>query len=110
MRNFTDFVDKMLDYHGAQQQYNIGTANNAWFNEFYDEPSRNSMIDKLANVFDCGSRSALKEMLDFQSQIARAKHIREKKRIDFYAAQATRLEGVQARLENKKIKLSDLII
>ena len=117
MIEFSNFADKYIEYVQAQQDNHIGLAENVWFNEFFAEYIENILPQdqaELLRVFkeeavDCGTRSSLKEMMDFISTVVRAKNIRDKRRTDFFADTAVRAEGVKYNLGKKKQELDDII-
>ena len=110
MKAFTDYVNNVLKrYTEDSQQADRNLSEYKWFTEYFQEPDQTAIIAKYDDVEDCGSRSAIKEMSDFEDTLSRASHIRNKKRQDFYICSAIRREGLKARLTNKTIFLSDRI-
>ena len=119
MKSFTKIVNKILDYNNNQQENLTGSGKNKWFDELIMEDgktlaelikeSKDDIFTKFDDARDCGTKSAAKEMIDFLSQVKRAKEIRDKKRADFFCGGAIRIEGIKFYLERKKEDLSDLL-
>ena len=111
MRQFTEFVDKLVEYFENSQSAQRNTTKQKWFHEYMpEEMPKTDLWTAYDESIDCGTRSSAKEMLDTMAEVTRAKNIRDKKRVDFFVDNVIRLEGTLARIENKKILLSDQMI
>lgn len=106
MKQYSDYITNILESIQKQQKVSKGEAVNMWFEEFYEDPNNDALIFKYKNVISCRDKVIIKEALDSQAVISRARHIRNKKREDFFVANAIRLEGVSYKLEHKVEKLN----
>ena len=106
MKQYSDYIGHILESVQKQQDVSRGKATNMWFEEFYEVPNRDDLILKYKGVISCQDKVVIKEALDSQAIIARARYIRNKKRADFFVANAIRLEGVSYKLEQKVEKLN----
>ena len=110
MQEYKNLLTKLFNYIDKQQDW-IKTKDN--INIYYIlenfEYIKDKLLEEYNKAIDCGSKSALKEMIDTISQIKRNMDIRLKNWNDFRLDNIIRLEGVRRQISDKNDLLNQQI-
>jgi hypothetical protein len=111
MKAYSDHIDALIRYFINERDGSLNKEHRKFFKDFFSgDIDLSELYEKFNGTYDCGSRSAIKEMMDSLSGLNKIRNIRNKSRSEFFVCNAVRSNGKLTRFNRKKIFLGDQVI